>query len=151
MWREANQKKRNFWTVLELLKLSDLQVQQLNQRTIIGNNCTVLCKELKMNNQDKTITRVRVGCTVKVQALPYGRIMILKLISSQSETQYSTMGYKTKNYSTVIHTSDADGVSTISDISPFGKAILNKRAGDIVMFKVNNEVKRYGILAITEE
>lgn len=104
-----------------------------------------------MNNQDKTITRVRVGCTVKVQALPYGRIMILKLISSQSETQYSTMGYKTKNYSTVIHTSDADGVSTISDISPLGKAILNKRAGDIVMFKVNNEVKRYGILAITEE
>ena len=104
-----------------------------------------------MNNQNKRIPRVRVGSTVKIQALPYGKIMILKLISSQSETQYSSMGYKTKNYATVVHTSEADGVNTISDISPLGKAILNKPAGTMVKFKVNNEVKQYGILAILEE
>ena len=49
-----------------------------------------------MSIQNKGISRVKVGCTVKLQSVPSGTIRVLKLISSHTETQYMTMGYKTK-------------------------------------------------------
>lgn len=93
---------------------------------------------------------VKVGCTVLLQDIITNKEKNLKYIPSYINTRYKTMGYKTKNYSEVTQTSDADGYSSISELSPLGKAILNKRVGDVVEFSVNDKIKRYKILSITE-
>lgn len=110
-----------------------------------------MIKKTTTTNPEKSISRVRVGCTVEFEYIPSGTIKALKLIPSHSETRYTTMGYKTKKYSNVIRVSEADGVKTFSDISPMGKACINKRVGDLVEFKVKDSVQRCRILSITTE
>ena len=58
------------------------------------------------------------------------------------------MGYKTKNYTEITRTSDADGYSTISDASPLGKAIIGKRIGDFAEFTVKGKTNRFKILSV---
>jgi hypothetical protein len=91
---------------------------------------------------------VGIGSTVKLLELDTHETSLVKLIQSHSQTRYKTMGYKTKKYAEVYQTSDADGSTTISDVSPLGKAILFKRVGDVVEFSVNGKTIRYKILAI---
>ncbi len=94
---------------------------------------------------------VKIGSTVILIDSQSGEKLKKKLISGRTETRYKTMGYKTKNYSETYQTSDADGDSTISDQSPLGKAILNRRAGDTVEYEVEGNRIRYLIHFVLEK
>ena len=93
-------------------------------------------------------TTVKIGCTVILEDIATGETMELKIVPARSETRYKTMGYKTKKYADVYQTSDADGSSSISELSPLGEAIINKRVGDIAVFTVEGNKKRYRITSI---
>ena len=102
----------------------------------------------KKNVSTDNTSQVKIGSYVRLKSILDGKILEFKLISSHTEVHYKTMGYKTKNYAEVYKTSDADGSSTISDLSPLGKAILNKHSGDIIEYNVNGNIKRYSIISV---
>ena len=74
--------------------------------------------------------------------------MILELLPAHESTVYKTMGYKTKKYSEVLQTSDADGVTSVSVISPLGKALLGKREGEAASCAVKGKTMIYRLLEI---
>lgn len=91
------------------------------------------------NTSNKNAPRIGIGSTVTLESISDGEIIERTLISSNNEVFYKTMGYKTKNYTEITRTSDADGYSTISDASPLGKAIIGKRIGDFAEFTVKGK------------
>lgn len=96
----------------------------------------------------KSNRRIKVGSLVTIKHLSTNEIKELRIVPSYDVARYKTMGYKTKNYIEYTRVSDADGVSTISDLSSIGKALLNKHVGEKAEYEGKDSIQRYIILSI---
>lgn len=94
------------------------------------------CNETKETENSNALRCIKIGDTVKLLDYYDNSEVSYTIILSHSETKYSAMGYNTTNYSHTIITSDADGISTISDESPIGKALLGRKIGDDISYNV---------------
>ena len=105
-------------------------------------------KNQRKNCKNKSV--VKIGSTVILVDIHTDEIRELTIVSSSSNIRYKTMGYKTKKYAEIVPVSDADGLYTISDISPLGRAILGKRVGDEIAFSAPEGVQQIKILSICQ-
>ncbi|MBR4743046.1 MAG: GreA/GreB family elongation factor [Oscillospiraceae bacterium] len=107
-------------------------------------------KEQPEQSEDTGGTKILVGCTVLLLDRDTGEKTRVGILPSYDEIRYKTMGYRTKNYTEVTRVSDADGVETVSDESPLGKALLDKREGNTFRFEQDGSCHTYEILSVTE-
>ncbi len=96
-------------------------------------------------------TQIKVGSLVSVLDDKSIEPIQLEIVGISHETFYKTMGYKTKNYAELIPVSSADGVNSISEISPLGSALIGKYAGDSVSITVEGKTIKYKILSVHSE
>ena len=94
--------------------------------------------------------QVKVGYVVTLLNCETGEMMRHKILSSYDTARYATMGYRTKKYVEFTRISDADGIESISDESPLGKAIIGKQAGDAVRIKIDDIVSVYRIMHVSD-
>ena len=95
-------------------------------------------------------TQVKEGCVVYLSDCESGESMQLKIMPSYYRARYTSMGYRTKNYVELTKISDADGIRSISDDSPLGKAIIGKRAEDEVCVTIDGKSFQYRITYVSD-
>ena len=94
--------------------------------------------------------QVKEGYAVTLMDCETGEIMRHKIVSSYDTARYTTMGYRKKNYVEFSRVSDADGIESISNESPLGKAIIGKQAGDVVRIRIDDTVSVYRIMHVSD-
>ena len=95
-------------------------------------------------------SQVKEGSVVSLLDCESGESMQLRILPSYYRARYTSMGYRTKNYVELTKTSDADGINSISDDSPLGKAIIGKRAEDEVCVTIDGKSFRYRITHVSD-
>ena len=95
-----------------------------------------------------TTHRIKTGCVVTILDCETKEQLELRIVESYYDMRYKTMGYKTKNYVEEMLVSDADGINSISDVSPLGKELLGKCEGSTVTLNTEGKPRSYRIISV---
>jgi hypothetical protein len=112
-----------------MIKCSCVNIPILSQKFLESTFCTNVTGAFVFdeNAVEDMIGIVGLGCTVKVRDLEFDETDVYVIVGSQEANPME---------------------ARISDDSPFGKAMLGKRVGDLVEYEAPSGIVRFEILAV---